>query len=85
MHDRLHVMRREGELISEEQGSHEGKLLKLLQSDGFLQQLPLWLQREELVDELLGVGQEVVIIIFIPTKFDIYEKYIRKTDWDKFS
>ena len=64
-HDGLHVLRGKGKLVSEEQGADEGKLFKLLQGDGFLQKLPLWLKREELIDELLGIRQEIVIIIFI--------------------
>jgi hypothetical protein len=65
-HDGLHVVWGEGELVAEEEGADEGEFLKLLQADGLLQQLPLGLQREELVDELLGVGEEVVVVILVP-------------------
>ena len=64
-HDRLHVVRGEGQLVSEKQGAHKGQLFKLLQVDGLLQKLPLGLQRVELVDKLLRVRQEVVVIILV--------------------
>ena len=67
MHDRLHVVAGEDELVAEEEGADEGELLELLQRDGVLQQLPLRLQREELVDELLRVRQEVVVVVLVPS------------------
>ena len=65
-HDGLHVLGGEGELVAEEEGPDEGQLLELLEADGLLEQLPLGLQGEELVDELLGVRQEVVVVILVP-------------------
>ena len=65
-HDGLHVLGGEGELVAEEEWADEGQLLELLQRDGLAQQLPFRLQREELVDELFGIRQEVVVIILIP-------------------
>ena len=56
----------EGELVTEEEGADKGQLLKLLEGDGLLEQLPLGLQREELVDELLGVSEEVVVVVLVP-------------------
>ena len=67
MHDGLHVVAGEDELVAEEEGADEGELLELLQRDGVLQQLPLRLQREELVDELLRVRQEVVVVVLVPS------------------
>ena len=52
--------------IAEEEGPHERQVLKLLQRDWPLEQLPLLLQREELVDELPWVREEVVVVVFIP-------------------
>ena len=67
VHDGLHVVAGEDELVAEEEGADEGQLLELLQRDGVLQQLPLRLQREELVDELLRVRQEVVVVVLVPS------------------
>ena len=67
VHDGLHVVAGEDELVAEEEGADEGELLELLQRDGVLQQLPLRLQREELVDELLRVRQEVVVVVLVPS------------------
>ena len=66
VHDRLHVVAGKDELVAEEERPDEGQLLELLERDGVLQQLPLRLQREELVDELLGVCQEVVVVVLVP-------------------
>lgn len=46
----------EGELVSEEERSDEGKLLEFLEVYRLLQELPLGLQGEELVDKLLRIG-----------------------------
>ena len=66
MHHRFGILVREAQAVAEEEGAHERQLLELLQSDGVTEQLPLGLQREELVDELLGVGQEVVVVVLVP-------------------
>ena len=66
VHDRLHVVAGEDELVAEEERAHERQFLELLERDGVLQQLPLRLQREELVDELLGVREEVVVVVLVP-------------------
>ena len=66
MHDRLHVVAGEDELVAEEERADERQLLELLERDRVLEQLPLRLQREELVDELLGVRQEVVVVVLVP-------------------
>lgn len=55
----------EVEPIAEEEGADEGQVLKLLERDGRLEQLPLGLEREELVDELLGIREEVVIVVLV--------------------
>ena len=65
-HHRLHVLRGKCQLVAEEKRPNKGELFKFFQGDWFLQKLPLGLEREEFVDELLGVRQEIVIIIFIP-------------------
>ena len=52
-------------LVTEEQRADKRQLLKLLESDGLLEQLPLGLKREEFVDELLGIRQEIMVIIFV--------------------
>ena len=67
MHHGLHVITREAQLVSEEKRPHKRQLLKFCQSDRILQELPLGLQREELVDELLGVRQEVVVVVLVPS------------------
>lgn len=51
-HNSLRVRITEVQSVSEEQRPDEGQFLKVMQSDGRLQQLPVGLQREELVDEL---------------------------------
>ena len=68
VHDRLHVVAGEAELVPEEQRPDERQLLEVLQGDGVLQQLPLGLQGEELVDKLFGIGQEVVVVVLVPVK-----------------
>lgn len=66
MHHRLHVITGECQLISEEERPHERELLEFRQCDGIPQQLPFTLKREKLVDELLRVGQEVVVVVLVP-------------------
>lgn len=39
-----------------------------MQTDGGLEELPFRLQGEELIDELLGVSQEVMVIVLIPVE-----------------
>ena len=68
VHDCLGVFVGEVESVTEEEGPYEGQFLKLVQADGRLEQLPIRLQREELIDELLGVGEEVVIVILVPVE-----------------
>lgn len=51
--------------IAEEERTHKGQVLELPQRDGTLQQLPLLLQRIELVDELARIRKEVVIIVLV--------------------
>ena len=53
-------------MVSEEEGADEREFLELFQVDRLLEQLPLWLEGEELVDELLGVRQEVVVVVLVP-------------------
>ena len=67
-HDRLHVLGGKSKLVTEEQGADKRKLLKLLQSDGLLEKLPLRLKREEFVDELFRIRQEIMVIIFVSKK-----------------
>ena len=64
MHHRLHVITGEAQLVSEKERSDERQLFKLGKGDGIFQQLPLRLQGVKLVDELLGVCQEVMINAF---------------------
>lgn len=52
--------------VAEEQRPDERQFLKLLQRDGILQQLPFGLQREELVNKLFGIREEVVVVVFVP-------------------
>ena len=66
MHHRLHVITGEAQLVSEKERTDKRQLFKLGKGDGIFQQLPLRLQGVKLVDELLGIGQEVMIIIFVP-------------------
>ena len=68
MHHGLGVLVREAQSVAEEQGAHKRQLLELLECDRVSQQLPLRLKREELVDELLGVGEEVVIVVLVPVE-----------------
>ena len=65
-HDRLHVLGGEGELVSEEEGTNKGELFKFLKVNWLFKQLPLRLKREELVDELFWVGQEIVVVVLVP-------------------
>lgn len=51
--------------IAEEERAHKGQVLELPQRDGTLQQLPLLLQRIELVDELARIRKEVMIIVLV--------------------
>ena len=53
-------------MVSEEEGADEREFLELFQVDRLLEQLPLWLEREELVDELFWVGEEVVVVVLVP-------------------
>ena len=57
-------------MVSEEEGADERKFLKLFQVDRLLEQLPLWLEGEELVDELFWVGEEVVVVVLVPRSSD---------------
>ena len=68
MHHRLHVITGEAQLVSEKERSDERQLFKLGKGDGIFQQLPLRLQGVKLVDELLGVCQEVMVVVLIPVK-----------------
>lgn len=52
-------------MVTEEQRADKRQLLKLLEGDGLLEQLPLGLKRKEFVDELLGIRQEIMVIIFV--------------------
>ena len=70
MHHGLGVLVWEAESVAEEERAHERQLLELLQRDGVSQQLPLGLQREKLVDELLRVRQEVVVVVLVPGERD---------------
>jgi hypothetical protein len=66
MHHRLHVITGEAQLVAEEERANEWQFLEFCQANGILQELPLRLERIELVDELLGIRQEIVIVIFVP-------------------
>lgn len=61
---------RKVQAVAEEERAHKWKILKFAQCDGTLQQLPLLLQRVELVDELPRIRQEVMIVILIATKWE---------------
>lgn len=65
-HDCLGVLVREIEPIAEEKGADERQVFEFLERDGRFKQLPFGLKREELVNELFGVRQEVVIIVLVP-------------------
>jgi hypothetical protein len=52
--------------VAEEQRPHERQFFKLLKGYWVFEQLPFRLQREELVDELFGIGQEIVVVVFVP-------------------
>ena len=54
------------EVVMEEGGSEERQVLKLLDGDLLLHQLPLGVHREELKDELVRVGEEVVVLVDLP-------------------
>ena len=71
MHHRLHVITREAQLVSEKERTDKRQLFKIGKGDGILQQLPLRLQGVKLVDELLGVCQEVMVVVLIPVKAKI--------------
>lgn len=74
VHDGLGVRVGEVQAVAEEEGPDEGQLFEVVQRDGGLEQLPVGLQREELVDELPRVRQEVVVVVLVPEK-------IEKFDW----
>ena len=84
-HDGLGVLIGEVEPIAEEEGANERQVFKLLERDGCLEQLPFGLQREELVDKLLGIRQEIVVVIFVAaiqfkfSSFRINKKQTKKT------
>lgn len=65
IHDGLGVLVREIEPVSEEQRPDKGQLLEFLERNGLLEQLPLGLHREELVDELFRVGEEVMVVVLV--------------------
>ena len=46
----------------EEGGPEKREVLELLQRDRLLHQLPIWIDRKELEDELVRVGEEVVVL-----------------------
>ena len=54
-------------MVSEEKRANKWELFKLCQCDRISQKLPFGLKREELVDELLGVRQEVVVVVLVPS------------------
>lgn len=64
-HHGLGVAVGEVEAVAEEERAHERQLLKIGQADGVLEQLPLGLQRVELVNELSRVGEEVVVVVLV--------------------
>ena len=68
MHHRLHVITGEAQLVSEKERTNERQLFELGKSDGIFQQLPLRLQGVKLVNELLGICQEVVVVVLVPVK-----------------
>ena len=53
-------------MVSEEEGTDKGEFFEFLQIDRLFKQLPLGLKREELVDELFWVGQEIVVVVLVP-------------------
>ena len=77
MHHRLHVITGEAQLVSEKERSDERQLFKLGKGDGIFQQLPLRLQGVKLVDELLGVCQEVMVVVLIPVKAKIHQNPVK--------
>lgn len=52
--------------LPEEQGAHERQLLKVFKRDRLFEQLPVLLQRKELVYEFPRIRQEVMIIVLVP-------------------
>ena len=50
----------------EEGGSEERQLLELVPGDRVLEELVLGGEGEELEDELVGVGEEVVVLVDLP-------------------
>lgn len=74
MHHRLHVITGEAQLVSEKERTDKRQLFKLGKSDGIFQQLPLRLQGVKLVNELLGVCQEVVVVVLVPVKAKLISK-----------
>ena len=56
MHDRLHIITREAQLIAEKEWANEGQLLKFGQSNWISQKLPFWLKGEKFVNEFFGVS-----------------------------
>lgn len=55
----------EVEAVAEKERAHKRQLLEIGQTDGVLEQLPLGLQRVELVDELARVGEEIVVVVLV--------------------
>lgn len=65
VHNGLGIRITEVKPVSEEQRPDKGQLLEVVEGYRRLQQLPVSLQREELVDELARVCEEVVIVVLI--------------------
>lgn len=56
---------RKVQTVAEEQGTHKRQVLEFAQRDRTLQQLPLLLQRIELVDELARIREKVMIVVLV--------------------
>jgi hypothetical protein len=54
------------ESVAEEKRTDKGQVLKVPQRDRSLEQLPLFLQWEELVDELARIGEEIMVVVLVP-------------------
>ena len=80
MHHRLHVITGEAQLVSEKERTNERQLFELGKSDGIFQQLPLRLQGVKLVNELLGICQEVVVVVLVPVKPKIHYYFSFRED-----
>lgn len=67
MEHRSDVVLGKVEAILEEEGSHKGQLLEFRQTNrATLEQLPFGRYWKEFIDELVRIGEEIVIVVLVP-------------------